>query len=327
MLISSPTLLLLPLLLRHGRRVNRLTVLVLLIRQPQRPAKTQRLEHSWNFGTDLTQIGCEQHHHNLYSPLMTVGFWHPLQHDWLVSFPLMTSLARSINLKVWALTLLNLEYFPLGIQFILVVILYFVLRLFKSTQYKSTGQTNLQYEMNLCLLWHIYSICLYLFAGGEIRTFSRVWKTCSSTRLQREKRRFPSINFSQWVSKSSLQQWCHETGSWSVSCSKYSLFYFRHLKPLDLALEIPGWGSVWKPSKSLWRTRKTASRWTVTFSRSRTHRVSCLILLLPFSWVSAVQCALKFLFLSFAAFIFAFSVCIYWPCQMTTQKEIWVASY
>lgn len=97
------------------------TVLVLLIRQPQRPAKTQRLEHSWNFGTDLTQIGSEQHHQNLYSPLMTVGFWHPLQHDWLVSFPLMTSLARSINLKVWALTLLNLEYFPPGIQFILVL--------------------------------------------------------------------------------------------------------------------------------------------------------------------------------------------------------------
>lgn len=121
--------------------------------------------------------------------------------------------------------------------------------------------------------------------------------------------------------------WCHETGSWSVSCSKYSLFYFRHLKPLDLALEIPGWGSVWKPSKSLWRTRKTASRWTVTFSRSRTHRVSCFILLLPFSWVSAVQCTLKVLFSSFDAFIFAFSARIFWTCQMTTQKEIWVASY
>lgn len=61
------------------------TVLVLLIRQPQRPAKTQRLGHSWNFGTDLTQIGSEQHHRNLYSPLMTVFDTHYSITGWFSS--------------------------------------------------------------------------------------------------------------------------------------------------------------------------------------------------------------------------------------------------
>lgn len=58
------------------------TVLVLLIQQPKRPAKTQRPENSWNFGTDLTLIGSGQSHQNLYSLLMTIGCWHPWQHEW-----------------------------------------------------------------------------------------------------------------------------------------------------------------------------------------------------------------------------------------------------
>lgn len=55
----------------------------------------------------------------------------------------------------------------------------------------------------ICPLTYIFHSCVS-YPGEEKLTSSQVWKTCSFTRLQREKRRFPSINFSQSVSKSSL---------------------------------------------------------------------------------------------------------------------------
>ncbi|CAG08294.1 unnamed protein product, partial [Tetraodon nigroviridis] len=61
----------------------------------------------------------------------------------------------------------------------------------------------------------------------EIPTFSPVWKTCSSTRLQREKRRFPSTNSSQLVSRRSAGS--HGAGPKSVKNTEDGLTLDRDL--------------------------------------------------------------------------------------------------